>query len=261
MHGGDEQFDEIRTARPIPGCRVGMNRIPTGRRLIGPGFCALLALTSGCHHTARSWAAVGRERASASRVIGVAPPVRGGGPERLAVMYEDPGGQDKPFCVTVPLADGGRPAAPFGYAGQHRDVTSIAVELPPEQVRAIQSARLRRFAGGPNGRLQPVTFRRVGTPVVRSGVYAMVYSRDGTPMPTPPTYTPDRVEMDARVAAFRAALLQLTSGEHLVLLPKGQPRPPGHARAAAARAVLTTPVTLGMDALELVFAPLWLLTG
>ena len=225
---------------------------------------AIPAVLCGCHHTANSWAEVGRDGV-VKGLVGVAPPARAGSPARLVVEYRDVGASTPavPFHVTVPLGDDGLPAYPFRYGGDERHVASIAAELPPQQVRAVESAKLAAL-GGRRGRragagMEKLHYRSVGMPVEGSDLYAMVYSRQEMPAASPPAPTPDPAEMRARISAFREARLRLLPGEYLVLLPYRQPRPRGQAGAAAARALLATPLTLGMDALELALAPLWLL--
>ena len=115
----------------------------TARAAVALILGGMLALLCGCHHTAENWAAVERNHGSMWRVVGVTPPQRMGGPERLVVAYRYRGGGtgSEPFHGTVPLADDGRPAWPFGYAGDARRVPSIVAGLPPEQLRAFSRAK------------------------------------------------------------------------------------------------------------------------
>lgn len=237
----------------------------TARAALALVLCGPLVLLCGCHHTAENWAAAGRNHGSMWRVVGVAPPQRAAGPERLVVAYRYLGGGtgSEPFHVTVPLADDGRPAWPFGVGGDSRDVPSIVAALPPEQLRGVDFAKLEAYAGrrgrGRKGGLETVTYRGTQTWAENSDVRVVAFGRRMTLTLTPPPYTPERAEMQARIKAFRDALRQLEPGEHLVLLPNRQRRPPGRAQAAALRAALFTPLALGADALELAFAPLWLM--
>ena len=191
----------------------------------------------------------------------VVPPARAGGRERLVVEYRDAGAAEpRSFYVTVPLGDDGRPAHPFGYAGGRRDAKSIAAELPAEQVRAVEGAELPAFVGKTGGGQKldasDVESRSLGPVVPRSKVWAIVFGRAAALAPAPPAYTADRAEMNARREAFLEARLRLGPGEQVVLVPRQQPRPRGQAVSAAARALLATPVTLGMDAMEVALAPL-----
>jgi hypothetical protein len=200
----------------------------------------LLWLT-GC--TQMAWEDANQTAVYGAHLVAIDPPKS---PHTAVLVYSTGGGDHPhPSAFALPLGLDGMPAAPFVYRGTKRTPSDIVRDLPPKQLAALTSARLRPLKDFPIDRERAaVAESKLGGPIwsrtyypYAGGTIALV------------AWSPTGKGLEPPNEKFGSAGLDVIfpPDATILVLPHAQPRPGDDLAAARAGAIAVTPLTVAAD--------------